>query len=374
MNRKKILHIQLLPLLSGVQNMMLSLLAGLDRAEYDIYVLSKPGGPLTEAVKQAGYHYIPLSSLRRDISFYDIVAFFELVKIIKKHGFDIVHTHSSKTGVLGRIAARLAGCRKVIHTVHGFAMHEYQNTMVNKLYSSMEFIAGLFCDKVIFVNDFEREAAIGKKLLSPGKVLTIYNGIPVKSFRCKNPQDYLKERDYAKLPFTIGSVLRFTEQKNTLNTIKAAIKVCQINKDIRFVFIGDGEEFLQCKDMVEKAKLNSRILLPGWQTEINELLLKMDVFLLYSLWEGLSISILEAMASGLPIVASAIKGNNELVSKQNGILVKVNNEENLVRELNRLPDAREQLLEWSRNSRILAEEKFGIDRFVKQYKEVYHDK
>ncbi len=371
MTKKKLLHIQLLPLLSGVQNMMLSLLSGLDKQEYEIYVISKPGGPLEEAVHQAGYHYLPVRTLQRNISFCDLAAFVEIYRLIRKYNFDIVHTHSSKTGFIGRIAARMAGVPKVYHTVHGFAIHEHQPNTINLVFMLLEYLAGKFCDQVIFVNNYEREMAIKKRILPERKVKTIYNGILVGEFQVKKAEAYLSERDYESNPFTIGSVLRFTAQKNTLNTISAAIAVCQESDIIRFVFIGDGDDFLICKKLVEKENLNTRILLTGWQSEINILLAKMDVFLLYSRWEGLSISILEAMATGLPIVASDIKGNRELVNNENGILVDVNHKEELIAALVKLPYAKEQLKIWSIASRIKAQEKFNIEKFIREYKAIY---
>ncbi len=351
--------------------MMLNLLAGLDQQEFEIYVVSRPGGPLEDAVKRAGYHFLPVRTLRRNISIFDLAALIEIFHLMRKYGFDIVHTHSSKTGFIGRIAARLAGVPKIYHTVHGFAIHEHQPSFINLTFMLLECIAGKFCNLVIFVNNYEREMAVKKRILPERKVKTIYNGIPVGEFQAKKAEEYLLERDYESNPFTIGSVLRFTAQKNTLNTISAAIAVCKQNEIIRFVFIGDGDDFLRCKNLVEAENMNTRVLLTGWQSGINVLLAKMDVFLLYSRWEGLSISILEAMATGLPIVASNIKGNNELVNAENGILVDVNHKEDLIAELVKLPYAKEQLKNWSIASRKKAQEQFNTDRFIKEYKAIY---
>ena len=127
MTKIKLLHIQLLPLLYGAQNVMLKLLNSLDINRYEIYVISKPGGPLVDRLRQLNYHYIPVKTLRRNISFLDILAFFKIYNICKKYKFDIVHTHSSKTGFIGRIAARSAGIHKIIHTVHGFSFHPFQS-------------------------------------------------------------------------------------------------------------------------------------------------------------------------------------------------------------------------------------------------------
>ena len=219
MEKIQIAHIQLLPLLSGAQNVMLSILNSLDKDKYDIYVISKPGGPLVERVLELGYNYIPLSSFKRSISIMDIVAFLKLIRIFNKYKFDIVHTHSSKPGFIGRIAARITSVPKIVHTVHGFPFHPYQKKIIMNFYRSMEKYAALFGDKIIFVNNSERELAIADHLIKPEKTITIYNGI-------KLPKMKLREKDNND-KLIIGSTLRFWKQKNITETIDAAIRVCK---------------------------------------------------------------------------------------------------------------------------------------------------
>lgn len=365
MEKIKILHIQLLPLLSGVQNMMLKILTSLDSGKYEIYVISKPGGPLEQKVKELGFNYLPLKYLRRNFSPLDLLAFLEILRICLFYKFDIVHTHSSKTGFLGRIAARLAGVPKIIHTVHGFPFHSFQPKILQKIYMNLEKFASLFCDKVVFVNNSERRKAIAKKIVSRKKAVTIYNGIEIP---------YLQKRfgdDNEKV--IIGSVLRFSKQKNIINTIKVAIEVCRLNRRLQFIFVGDGELYREAKRMVKKAGMEKRILLPGWKTDIENWLLKFDVFLLYSKWEGLPISILEAMSYGLPIIASDIEGNNELVSEENGFLVSVKKVDKLEQILINLPSKMEELKKMGENSRKKVREKFGISEFIRKYQELYDD-
>ena len=364
MKKITMLHIQLLPLLSGAQNMMINLLTSLDRNRYEIYVLSKPGGPLVDKLEELEFHHIPVRSLRRNISIPDFIAFFHIFKICKKYKFDIVHTHSSKTGFIGRIATRLAGIPRIIHTVHGFPFHRFQPRYVQKFYQMLERIASHFCDKVIFVNSSERELAITKKIVSPNKAQTIYNGIELPDIK-KLRSPIIKNN------FIIGSVLRFWEQKNVINTVKAAIKVCQDSSKINFVFIGDGELFMECQEIVNSAGMTSRILLPGWQNNILDWLIGFDIFLLFSRWEGLPISILEAMSVGLPIVASDIKGNNELVSEKNGILVSINDIDKLEDVLTSLPHKRKELSGWGKFSKDLVREKFNMKNFVLSYRRLY---
>jgi glycosyltransferase involved in cell wall biosynthesis len=342
---------------------MLTILNSLDKDKYDIYVISKPGGPLVEKVKKLGYNYIPVPSLHRDLSFLDGLAFINLFLIFRKHKFDIVHTHSSKTGFLGRIAARLAGISMIVHTVHGFPFHPYQSKLIFHLYKSMEKFAANFCDKIVFVNNYEREAAIADHLIQPEKAITIYNGIELPMMRLHNKEKSDK--------LIIGSCLRFWKQKNIIDTIKAAIQVCKKNENIHFIFIGDGELYKVAEKIVHDSGFKDRIHILGWQNNVTEWLQKFDVFLLYSKWEGLPLSILEAMSFGLPIVASNIKGNNELVSDANGILVPINDIDRLTAVLLSLPDEKERLIKMGENSRKLIKEKFDLMDFIRKYKNVY---
>jgi len=368
LKKNKILHIQLLPLLSGVQNMMLNLLTALDSEKYEIFVISKPGGPLVDKVIELGFHYIPVSTLRRNISVFDILAFFDILRICQKYQFDIVHTHSSKTGFIGRIAARIVGVKKIIHTIHGFAFHQFQPKFIQYFYIFMEWISAKFCDKIVFVNNADREYAIKNKLISRKKAVTIFNGIEIPKVQRKKV--FREFRDF----FIIGSVSRFSKQKNIINLINIAIKVCKKNRKIKFVFIGDGEQYSICQKLVKEAEMETRILLKGWLLNVIEWLQNFDAFILFSKWEGLPISILEAMSVGLPIIASDIKGNNELVSEENGILVPVNDTVELEKILSVLHQRKDDLIRWGENSRKIVDKKFNFNIFVKSYENLYNKK
>ncbi|MDP8267325.1 MAG: glycosyltransferase family 4 protein [Candidatus Tenebribacter davisii] len=366
MGRIKIVHIQLLPLLSGAQNVMLKILGSLDKNKYEIYVISKPGGPLVEKVLESGYNYIPLKSFRRNISLMDFVALIKLIRIFKKEKFDIVHTHSSKPGFLGRIAARIAGVPKVVHTVHGFAFHYAQSPPIRFFYQVLEKFVSSFSDYVIFVNNYEREYAIKNNITKAFKAITIANGIKLNENTIKGTSKIKKD------VFVIGSILRFEKIKNIINTINVAIDVCKTNHKIVFYFIGDGKLLEKCKQMVRTEDLEENIFFPGWQNNVEEWLVMFNVYLLFSTAEGLSISILEAMSMKLPIVTSDVKGNNELVSDFNGILVPINDVDRLAVVLLSLPDERARLEAWGVNSYKLVKDKYNIIDFSRKYIEVYN--
>ena len=248
-------------------------------------------------------------------------------------------------------------------------------------YKELERIAGHFCDIVVSVNKYERDLSIKEKIIPEEKIITIYNGISEESFgKWNNFNDNGKNIDLKdKFGITddsiiIGSVSRFSTQKNIIALAKAAIKIVAKNRGIKFVLIGDGPLYNDVRRLVIQAKSMDRILLPGWQTNIRQWLLVMDIFVLYSLWEGLSISILEAMAVGKPIIASNIKGNNELViDRENGFLVPIhqNNENMLINKILTLAKNETLIESMGKRSKELVKEKFSIQQFVDAYDKVY---
>ncbi len=377
MKKIKLLHIQLLPLLSGVQKKMLRLLDALDREKYDIYVICRPGGPLVDKIIKSGYKYIPVTSLRRNLSLWDFISLIKIYLICREYRFDIVHTHSSKTGFLGRIAARLAGTPKIIHTVSGFPFHAQQFYLVRFFYIMLEAFASLFCDYLVIVNEYEKHFIQNTRLFSTKKVLTIFNGVytdPEMEPRLYGPKGMIKPQK--SLPelvdyFVIGSMARFAKAKNIVNFTKVAISVCRENPLIKFVFIGDGEYWDECYDLVASSGMHQQIIMPGWQNNIEYWLMNIDMFASYSYWEGLSNSILEAMSFGLPIIASNIVGNNEQVDDENGILVPVDDHVRFRKILTELPSRQNDLERWSRNSLSKCRELFSLRQFVEGYEKLY---
>lgn len=360
MKKIRLLHIQLLPELWGAQMVMMKLLAGLDQDRYEIFVMSRSPGRLISRLQRMNISHLPLNSLKQKISFSDFIAFFQILYICRTYRFDIVHTHSSKPGFLGRIAARTAGIKKVIHTSHGFPFNDFQPWFVRFFYQTLERFAGLFCDFVVYVNEHDRECAIRSRLIPPKKAITIYNGIELPS----------KKEPKIKNRFIIGSAFRFCEQKNPLNTIKAAIEVCRKNPLIDFILLGEGELLSQCRAIVIDFGMQKRIFLKGRVENVNEHLLEFDVFLLFSRWEALPVSILEAMSVGLPIIASDINGNRELVNG-NGLLISLNDVDKLINILSDLPHKINELKLWSEKSYQIVKEKFSLPGFISAYQRLY---
>ncbi len=329
----KLLHLQLLPLLSGVQNFSLHLLDGLPRGEFDIFVASAPGGDLVEALRQRGYKHIPLKCLRHPITLLDLAAQVELLRVLRYHRFDIVHTNSSKPGLLGRLAARLCRVPLILHTEHGTAFQQGQSRLQQHLFRQLEKAGNSLGHKVVFVNNSDREKCLALGLLPEHKAFTINNALPPVQAAKLARIAAARKLDPAKQDFVVGSTLRFTAQKNVLNITGAACQACAREPRLRFILLGDGEYLQLCRQIVRSHGLNERVLLPGWDADISKWLPLFDAFLLYSRWEAQPFSIIEAMHAGLPILGSDIPSIRELVDPSSGWLVSLDDQAALIKTL-----------------------------------------
>lgn len=328
MKKVKILHIQVLPIMSGVQKAMLDILKRLDRNKYQITILCNAEGELTAAAARLNIDYIILPELKREINpLFDVFAFIKLIRLIKQNRFLLVHTHSSKSGFIGRLAARAAGAKCVVHTVQGFAFHEYSSRLATFVIGLMERIAGLVTDHIIFVNHYDRKVAMTMRLGAAERMVTIPNGIDLSQFHpdatVPVPSDLL---GIQKSGGIVGMVARLWEQKAPQDFIRSIPVVVNAIPDAKFLVIGDGHLKNQLVKLSQELNVSDNVLFLGWRQDVKALLQMLDVFVLTSLWEGLSVSILEAMASGKPVVATQIKGNNELViDGETGFLVPAKN-------------------------------------------------
>ncbi len=369
----KILFLQLLPILSGVQNFMLHLIDGMPRETpdgYEIFVASMPGPDLENELQKRHITHIPIPSFRREISIHDLFALIHLIFVIKKYRFDIVHTNSSKPGFLGRIAAKICGVPLIVHTEHGTAFQEDQSPLKQRFYMLFEALANLLSDRVVFVNNSDREKCIKLGIIPPEKAITIYNALP--HLKRKELETIAASRIYSvDGKITIGSALRFWDQKNIIQIVISACKICKQTENLRFILVGDGEHYDLCKSIVHSHGLNSRILLPGWDSDIGKWLKVFDLFMLYSRWEALPISIIEAMHSGLAVLGSDLPGICELVDESCGYIAPLASPQAFEEMLLYISRHPEELQTKGRKAVHTIQNKCSFDAMVKGYSGVY---
>ncbi len=344
-NKKKIkiAHLQLLPLLSGVQRVTLDEVTHLNRSLFDLYVICKEAGPLTQALEKAEIPFFCLPELVREIStIEDFQAFWKLVRLFQKEKFDILHTHSSKTGILGRMAGKLAGVPVVMHTVHGFAFPEAKNIFLKAFYFLMEWVGARVTDRLILLNQHDYEIAKKYLGLPESKLRLIPNGID--TLRYSPASREIRKRIRRKYfgigdkEIAIGMVGRLWPQKNPECFVKTAIQLLQTgNKTSRFFLIGDGEERQNLENLIKNSGFMKEIQILGWKNNINDLLRGLDIFVLPSRWEGMSLAVLEAMATSVPVLVSDIPGNQDFVEEDvTGYLFNIKKETVFLKKLSLL--------------------------------------
>lgn len=373
---KKIVHLQLLPLLSGVQRVCLDELERLESSEFDRYLICSAPGPLTFEAERLGIKCLYVSSLKRDISIkYDILALFSLFSLFRKYKFDIVHTHSSKTGVLGRIAAFFSRVPKIVHTVHGFSFPAAKNRADKLIYLFMEWIGTRCGDILICLHNLDMDIAIRKLGAKKDKLIVLPNGVDIEKFKPPIASEKFSAKSELSLPpdsVVVGMIGRLWKQKNPMALLKSAIDIMQIRQSVHFVFVGDGEMMPDIKNQVSEFGYEDRIHMLGWKANISDILHGFDIFVLPSLWEGMPLAILEAQASGLPCVVSDIPGNNHLVSHgEDGLLFSLSKETDLTEQLLKLIDDSELRNQFGVFSRTKVVQGYNISKRIESLKSIY---
>ena len=322
----------------------------------------------------AGAEVVTFRHWRREIHpLRDPLAFNEIYHLIKGKQFDVVHTHTSKGGFLGRFAAKLAGIPVIIHTVHGFAFHEFTNPLAKFFYLQLEKLASHFCDMLISVNNEDRIGAIEAGIVVPNKIVTIINGIDLSQFSPNQDVTALRKKlGFPENCSIVGTVGRLVSQKGYEYLLHAIPEVLRFHPDTFFVFTGDGPLKAEFQAFVDNAGIADRCRFLGFRQDIPQLLNCFDIFVLPSLWEGLSITLLEAMAAGRAIIATNIKGNREVVTHgTNGYLCRPMSSGSIadgIKELMANPELAQQL---GRQAFCDANQRFDERLMLKQTMELY---
>lgn len=299
--------------------------------------------------------FILWKNAKREISLKnDFLALKELLNLLKKEKFDVIHLHSSKAGFLGRVAARVCNHQdKVIYTAHGisFLRKDISNRKL-QLYIFLEKIGSLCGGKTIACSKSEAEFIQSKRI----KCSYINNGIKLEKQKIKRLK---KENEKLKI-VTVG---RITIQKNP-ELFNGIAEIFVENKNIEFIWIGDGEL---------KEQLDSKnIKITGWlsQKEVQQQLIEADVYLSTASWEGLSLAVLQAMENNLPLLLSDCIGNIDLVEEDyNGFLFKT--KEEAIEKIEFLIKDKEKIKKLGENSSLLLKKEFDIQEMIKKYKILY---
>ena len=329
MTRLRVLHIITHLAVGGATKNALAICHLSDPAQFDCALLCGATSHRETAMEGTAHsmdvplHTLP--SLRRPIQpFSDRKAYRKLVDWLRAHPWDVVHTHGSKAGILGRMAAAAAGVPVIVHTVHGWGHHERQRALVRRLYVEAERRAARVSDRLIVVADASREKGLADGIGVCEQYVTIRGGIDIA--RCRDISvDRAALRAELGIPIhapVVGTVSRLASQKAPGDFVRMAALVRARQPDAHFVFVGGGPLDKKVRALADAASLSHQMHWLGYRHDVPELLRVFNVFVLNSLWEGLPAVFPQAMCAGLPSVATQVGGAAEAITDgENGFLV-----------------------------------------------------
>ena len=357
--------------IGGLERVVVNLVRGLDAARFrPVVVCLEEGGPFVADIESAG---IPVLILGKRPG-RDWEAVRRLAQFFKQESVQIVHTHNPTPHFHGIAAAMLAGVPIRVHTKHG------RNYPDDKRKVFINHVLSWFTDVIVPVSDDAGAVSLLIEKVNPNKVKRIWNGVDIELYKpvgsqesrvqCQPPQALaINPRS-----LTIGTVARLSSEKDQTTMLAAFRLVVNQIPEARLVFVGDGPCMAELQNETKRLNLERRVDFLGARNDVPALLHCMDVFTLSSITEGISMTILEAMACGVPIVASDVGGNREIVQPpQCGLIVPVRDPQALATaylELLRDPVQREQM---SQTARKRVSEYFDLIVMVKEYHHLYEE-
>lgn len=271
----------------------------------------------TERIDDLGVIKHQVDFVRTPLSIKNVSAYMQLKKILVDEKITILDTHNPVASILARVAANTVGIKKIMYTVHGFFFYKGAPLMKNLLFKPIEFAMARLTDVVVTTNLEDFEAA---KLMKVRKKVYYVPGVGVDvDYITRLEVERSEKRKEFGIPedsFVISSVGESIKRKNHETAIRAFAKV--YTPDMYYIVVGDGELHTYLKNIVKKLGVESNVILPGYRKDANAILKISDLYVFPSYQEGLSVALMQAMAAGLPVVASNIRGNVDCIINGKG--------------------------------------------------------
>ena len=305
-------------MLGGIRQHVFDIAQGLDKKEFEVYLIysdKRADDKFFEGINEVGksVKLIKCNEMERSIGLHDIKAYRKVKQHIKEIQPDVVHCHSSKAGIVGRLAAKNCKVPLILYTPNAYAFQSPDlSDIKKKIYIYAErYLSRKACSMTINVSKGEMNKALEYKIDVPEKFTLIYNGIPEIDLPDK---EILKEKIGLKKNVKyVGFTGRCAKQKDPMTFLEIAKQVITKRDDTEFIYIGDGELQEQMQEWIINNNLTDKIHMLGFRNDSAEIVGAFDVYLSTALYEGLPYSMIEAMRAGVPIIATDCIGNNELV-------------------------------------------------------------
>lgn len=377
-NRKvKICHITAVDI--TLKFLLLPQLKFLQKEEYDVYTVCS-SGKWVDGIKKEGINIKTIKITRKISPIRDLISLWRLYFYFKKEKFDIVHTHTPKPGLLGQLAAKLAGVPIVVNTVHGLYFQKDSSIFKREFFIFIEKISALCSDLIFSQNKEDINTIVKEKISKLEKIVYLGNGVDVNKFNSERfSQEFIdnKKRQFGiKTGFKIiGAVGRLVKEKGYLDLFSAFRNVLEKFPKTLLIIVGpedsEKKDFLD-KEIVKKYGIEGNTVFFGERDDVEEIYPLMNIFVLASYREGFPRTIIEAMASQRPIITTNIRGCREAV--ENGItgkLVEPGNPRELSEAMMFFLKNPEEAQKFGLNARRKAEEEFNEEIVFDKIKEHY---
>ena len=348
--------------IGGAEELLLLTIKNLNRHKFRPIVCYLYGERLEKEIENLGVKVINLKMKNK----FDISVLFKLYSLIKKGRFNIIHTHLFHANIIGRIMARLLNVPVIISTQH------YSFAYNGKLGMFLEKITAPLADRIIAVSEAAKRYCTDEEGILPEKLQLIYNGVDLSMKDRINGKSDLRTQFSLNNNFVIGNIGRFAEVKGHRYLLMAVAEIIKKISNIKLVFVGYGPLKRKIIRLTNALDISKNVILIDSRRDIPQILDLFDLYVLPSLQEGLSITLLEALAMGKPSIATAVGGNPEvIINGESGILIQPKDHQALAEAIINLLNDREKANALGLNGRLRVKERFDIKRTVSETESLY---
>lgn len=375
----RIMHVITRFIWGGAQEVVILLVRRLMDAGYHVVLVHGPGDErvlkmLPKDHPNLEFFLIP-EFRRRILPIHDAITLFKMWRYLKQHPVDLIHTHTSKAGFLGRWAAHFAGVPMIVHHPRGSLYHEtYYPLFFLKMLAFVERQAARFTDKFITLAESEKKDNVRFGIAPAEKFITIYSGVEVKRF-VDIRIDVAKKKKQLLIPENrpvVGYVARMAPEKGHMLCLKAFSKVLREIPEAVLVLVGGGPLEKKVRSKVKGHGLEDKVVMTGLRWDIPEIVQTFDCSLQTSLWDGLPRAMIEVMLGEKPMVATAVGGIPEIIEDgKTGILAPERDADALARGVVKILRNPEWGRELGRNARWRLEKMINVDDSAKKIMAVY---
>lgn len=376
--RIRVFHVITRMILGGAQENTLLTVEGMHRRGWDVWLVSGPAegpeGELLTRARRGGFPVVDVPTMRRAVRpVADLRAFHQLAALFRRERPDIVHTHSSKAGILGRFAAAAAGVPRVIHTIHGLPFHPYAPKAANIAFAWSERAAASVTEKIVVVADAMRVKALAEGVGVENQYVRVWSGMEVEPFLApKRPRAEVRAATGIPQDALLAvKVARLFELKGHDFVLEAAAKA---DRRLHYLFVGDGAWRERLARKAADLGLGGRVHFSGLvpPQDVPDYLHASDLLVHASLREGLARVLPQALLAGLPAISFDIDGAAEVIEHgSTGLLVRAEDVAGLSAALDRVASDLPAAREWGRRGRDLCRTRFSADAMVESLERLY---